>query len=150
MLALNALTTHYLPCHSAATPPRDSSCRTPSATCPYSSNPSRSSVRPRFISQYTVGFVLTSVLGTWSTLSITPYILYGMVNAVLAVKSGPGQPLVTPGDDQWLIVQLPYGQALSPTSHAAVPAGEYEISLRRQGKHSTIGSRALLTRSNRP
>ncbi|EIW65278.1 uncharacterized protein TRAVEDRAFT_55873 [Trametes versicolor FP-101664 SS1] len=56
-----------------------------------------------------------------------------MVNAMLSVKSGQGQPLVNPGDGRWLIVQLPYGQALSPTSHVPVPAGEYEISLRQQG-----------------
>lgn len=53
---------------------------------------------------------------------------------MLSVKSGQGQLLVNPGEGRWLIVQLPYGQALSPTSHVAVPAGEYEISLFQQGK----------------
>lgn len=97
----------------------------------------------------TVGFVLTSALETWSTLGITPYILYGMVNAMLSVKSGQGQPLVNPGEGRWLIVQLPYGQALSPTSQVAVPAGEYEISLRQQGELVLAALWAVLTCSNR-
>ncbi|KAH9855783.1 hypothetical protein C2E23DRAFT_866434 [Lenzites betulinus] len=56
-----------------------------------------------------------------------------MVDAMMVVKSGAGQPVVDPNDVTWLVVKLPYGEALYPTSHDMIPAGDYVIDIRKKG-----------------
>ncbi|KAI0668716.1 hypothetical protein C8Q78DRAFT_241508 [Trametes maxima] len=56
------------------------------------------------------------IVSTWSSLNFTGEQLYRIVESIVVVKAGKGQPRLPPGEDTWQLFSMPLLRPLAPGS----------------------------------